>query len=87
MYLHLTQHLTIIVTALIALIGMAPVSEIGSITLIMVLQSIGVPTEEIVLMLGVDRILDMMRTVLNVGSDSAVSICVARMGKNSMKQL
>ncbi|MGQ9819277.1 MAG: cation:dicarboxylate symporter family transporter [Candidatus Kapaibacteriales bacterium] len=53
----------------------------------MVLQSVGVPTEGIALILGVDRILDMMRTVFNIGGDSVVSLCVARMESNSMKPL
>lgn len=85
--LHLTHQLTILITALMASIGTAPVPGVGLIMLIMVLQSVGVPTEGIALILGVDRILDMMRTVLNVGGDSVVSLCVARMEKNSMKHL
>lgn len=82
--LQLTQQLTILITALMASIGTAPVPGVGVIMLIMVLQSVGIPTEGIALILGVDRILDMMRTILNVGGDSVVSLCIARMEKNSI---
>ncbi len=79
--LSLIQQLTILLTALMASIGTAPVPGVGLIMLIMVLQSVGIPTEGIALILGVDRILDMMRTILNVSGDAVVSLCVWRMEK------
>lgn len=83
--LNFIQQLIILFTALTASIGTAPVPGVGLIMLIMVLQSVGLPIEGIVLILGVDRILDMMRTVLNVGGDAVVSLCVSRMEENSLK--
>jgi len=68
--LSFTQQLTIVLTASLAAIGTAPVPGIGLIMLIIVLQSIGVPEEGIALIIGVDRLLDMCRTVPNVIADS-----------------
>lgn len=82
--LSLIQQLTILLTALMASIGTAPVPGVGLIMLIMVLQSVGVPIEGIALILGVDRILDMMRTILNVSGDAVVSLCVWKMEKGDI---
>jgi len=82
--LSLIQQLTILLTALMASIGTAPVPGVGLIMLIMVLQSVGVPIEGIALILGVDRILDMMRTILNVSGDAVVSLCVWKMEKRDI---
>lgn len=82
--LSLIQQLTILLTALMASIGTAPVPGVGLIMLIMVLQSVGIPIEGIALILGVDRILDMMRTILNVSGDAVVSLCVWKMEKGNI---
>lgn len=82
--LSLIQQLTVLLTALMASIGTAPVPGVGLIMLIMVLQSVGVPTEGIALILGVDRILDMMRTILNISGDAVVSLCVWKMEKEDI---
>lgn len=75
--LNFMQQLTIIITALMASIGTSPVPGVGLIMLVMVLQSVSIPIEGIALILGVDRILDMLRTILNVSGDAIVSLCVA----------
>ena len=60
-----------------ASIGTAGVPGVGLIMLAMVLSQVGLPTEGIALILGVDRLLDMIRTVVNVTGDSTVSTIVA----------
>ncbi|MBR3690272.1 MAG: dicarboxylate/amino acid:cation symporter [Eggerthellaceae bacterium] len=70
------QQVTIVLTAVLASIGTAGVPGSGMIMLAMVLQSVGLPVEGIALVAGVDRILDMMRTVVNVTGDSCVANCV-----------
>lgn len=77
--LDLMQQITVVLMSVLAGIGTAGVPG-GSIPLIIVvMQSVGVPAEGIGIILGVDRILDMSRTVLNVTGDLAVAACVARM--------
>lgn len=73
----IAEQLTIVFTALLASIGTAAVPGAGIIMLVIVLKSIDVPVEGIALILGVDRILDMCRTVVNVTGDAAVSVAVA----------
>ncbi|MBE0644116.1 MAG: dicarboxylate/amino acid:cation symporter [Bacteroidetes bacterium] len=77
MDLSLTQQLTVVLTATLASIGTAPVPGVGIIMLIIVLRSVGVPETGIALILGVDRILDMCRTITNVTSDATASMVVA----------
>ena len=74
--LTLSQQLTIILTATLASIGTAGVPGSGMIMLAMVLQSVGLPLEGIALVAGIDRILDMGRTVVNITGDAACAICV-----------
>ena len=71
------DYLMVIVTATLASIGTAGVPGVGLIMLAMVLAQVGLPTEGIALIIGVDRLLDMIRTVVNVTGDSAVSTIVA----------
>ena len=77
MDLTLTQQLTIVLTATLASIGTAGAPGVGMITLAMVLQTIGVPLEGIALILGVDRILDMCRTAVNLTGDASCAVIVA----------
>ena len=77
MDLTIAQQLTIVLTATAASIGAAGVPGAGIIMLVIVLQSVQVPVEGIALILGVDRILDMARTAVNVTGDAAVSVAVA----------
>jgi Na+/H+-dicarboxylate symporter len=71
-------YLTVIATATLASIGAAGVPGVGLITLALVLEQVGLPVEGIALIIGVDRLLDMMRTAVNVTGDATVSTIVAR---------
>lgn len=75
--LALTDYLLVIVTAMLASIGTAGVPGVGLVTLALVLQQVGLPVEGIALIIGVDRILDMIRTAVNVTGDAMVSVTVA----------
>lgn len=77
MDLSIAQQLTIVLTATLASIGTAGVPGAGIIMLVIVLNSVQVPVEGIALILGVDRILDMCRTAVNITGDAAVSVAVA----------
>jgi Na+/H+-dicarboxylate symporter len=77
MDLNLVQQLTIVLTATLASIGTAPVPGVGIIMLIIVLKSVGIPEEGIALILGIDRILDMCRTITNITGDAAVAVAIA----------
>src|SRR5690606_32888566 len=79
--LHAAELLTIVLTATLASIGTAGVPSAGIIMLILVLQSVGLGGQAaagIALILGVDRLLDMMRTVTNVVGDLVACVFVAR---------
>jgi Na+/H+-dicarboxylate symporter len=71
-------YLTIVLTATLASIGTAGVPGVGTIMLAMVLRQMNLPVEGIGLILGVDRLLDMTRTAVNITGDAAVSCVVAR---------
>ena len=77
MDLSIGAQLTIVLTAVLASIGTAAVPGAGIIMLVIILEAIGVPSAGIALILGVDRILDMMRTVTNVTGDASVAGAVA----------
>jgi len=72
------DYLTVILTATMASIGAAGVPGVGLITLALVLEQVGLPVEGIALIIGVDRLLDMMRTVVNITGDGTVATIVAR---------
>lgn len=76
--LNLIQYLSIILTATLASIGTAGVPGVGLIMLAMVLQQVGLPVEGISLIIGVDRLLDMTRTVVNISGDCTISCIVAK---------
>ena len=71
------DQLTIIFTAVLASVGTVAIPGAGIIMLLIVLEAIGVPSAGIALILGVDRILDMLRTTINVTGDAAVCVIVA----------
>lgn len=75
--LSLGQQLTIVLTCTLASVGTAGVPGAGMIMLGMVLQSVGLPIEGIALVAGIDRILDMARTCVNITGDIACSVVVA----------
>ena len=74
----LAGYMTVILTATMASIGTAGVPGVGLITLALVLQQVGLPVEGIALIIGVDRLLDMLRTSVNVGGDATVASIVAK---------
>lgn len=76
--LGLTDYLTVILMSVLASIGTAGVPGVGLIMLAMVFAQVGLPIEGIGLILGVDRILDMLRTTVNVSGDAAVTAIVAK---------
>ncbi|MDH5405623.1 MAG: dicarboxylate/amino acid:cation symporter [Candidatus Aminicenantes bacterium] len=75
--LSFSSQIMVVLTATLASIGCAGVPGIGMITLTIVLTAIGIPVEGIALVMGVERILDMCRTVLNVTGDSTCAVFVA----------
>ena len=68
---------TVVLTATIASIGTAGVPSVGLVTLAMVLTSVGLPTEGIALIMGIDRILDMLRTAVNITGDAVCTTIVS----------
>ena len=76
-----TDFLTIILTAALASIGTAGVPGVGMIMLGMVLNQVGLPLEGIAIVMGVDRLLDMLRTSLNVAGDATVTLLINKLEK------
>lgn len=74
----ISGYLMVVLTATLASIGTAGVPSVGLITLAMVLRQVGLPVEGIALIIGVDRILDMVRTAVNITGDSAIACLVAK---------
>ena len=68
---------TVVATATVASIGTAGVPSVGLVTLSMVLTSVGLPTEGIALIMGIDRILDMLRTAVNITGDAVCTTIIA----------
>jgi Na+/H+-dicarboxylate symporter len=79
--LGMAGYLTVILMSVLASIGTAGVPGVGLIMLSMVFTQVGLPVEGIGLILGVDRLLDMIRTAVNVTGDAAVSVIVAKSEK------
>jgi Na+/H+-dicarboxylate symporter len=76
-HLDMTDQLTIVLTATVASIGAAGVPGAGMITLAMVLTAIGIPASGVALILGMDRLLDMFRTSVNITGDLAITAVMA----------
>ena len=76
--LAIADYVTVILTATLASIGTAAVPSAGLIMLAMVLSQVGLPVEGIALIIGIDRLLDMLRTAINVSGDGAVTCFIAR---------
>ena len=72
------DYLMVIMPAPLASIGTAGVPGVGLVMLAMVLNQVGLPLEGIALIMGVDRLLDMIRTAVNITGDSAVTVIVAK---------
>lgn len=80
-HLGLTGYLVVVGMATLASIGTAGVPSVGLITLAMVLRQVGLPVEGIGLIIGVDRLLDMTRTAVNVSGDAMVACLVGKSEK------
>ena len=78
----LTDFISIIITATLASVGTAGVPGVGMIMLGMVLTQVGLPLEGIAIVMGVDRLLDMLRTSLNVTGDAMVTIVIDKTENN-----
>ena len=78
---------TVVATATVASIGTAGVPSVGLVTLSMVLTSVGLPTEGIALIMGIDRILDMLRTAVNITGDAVCTTIIARQQGAFKKQV
>lgn len=76
--LGMTQFLMVILTATLASIGTAGIPGVGLVMLAMVLNQVNLPVEGIALIIGVDRLLDMMRTAVNVSGDAMVTCLIAK---------
>ena len=83
--LTLGQYLTVILMSVLASIGTAGVPGVGLVMLSMVFAQVGLPIEGIGLILGVDRLMDMIRTAVNVSGDAVVSTIVAK-SENKLDQ-
>lgn len=80
-----SDYVTVVGMSILASIGTAGVPGVGLIMLAMVFNQVGLPVEGIGLILGVDRILDMLRTVVNVTGDATITCIVAR-GENEISE-
>lgn len=76
------DYATVILTATLASVGTAGVPSVGLITLTMVFASVGLPTEAIALIMGIDRLLDMARTAVNITGDALCTSIVAYQDKS-----
>lgn len=81
------DYLTVIATATLASIGTAGVPSVGLITLSMVFNAVGLPVEGIALIMGIDRILDMTRTAVNITGDAVCTTIVAHQNKALRKEV
>lgn len=82
-----SDYLTVIATATLASIGTAGVPSVGLVTLAMVFDSVGLPVSGIGLIMGIDRILDMLRTAVNITGDAVCTTIVAKQNKELDKEV
>ncbi|MFC6038667.1 dicarboxylate/amino acid:cation symporter [Paenisporosarcina macmurdoensis] len=85
--LSLTALLIVVLTAVLASIGTAGVPGVGLIMLAMVLSSVNLPVEGIALIIGIDRLLDMARTAVNITGDAACAVMVAETEERAANKL
>lgn len=81
------DYVTVIATATLASIGTAGVPSVGLVTLSMVLTSVGLPIEGIGFIMGIDRILDMSRTAVNITGDAVCTTIVAQQNQALDKEI
>ncbi len=80
--LNLMQQLVVFFTAMFAAIGAPGIPSAGMVTMVMVLQSVGLPAEAIAILLPIDRLLDTIRTAANVEGDMVGSLIIQKLVKN-----
>jgi Na+/H+-dicarboxylate symporter len=85
--LSLTSLLIVVLTAVLASVGTAGVPGVGLIMLAMVLSSVNLPVEGIALIIGIDRLLDMARTAVNITGDAACAVIVAETEERAANKL
>lgn len=85
--LGISGYLTVIATATLASIGTAGIPSVGLVTLTMVFSAVGLPVEAITLIMGIDRILDMLRTAVNVTGDAVCTTVVAYQNRDVDKEV
>lgn len=85
--LGIQDYIMVVATATLASIGTAGVPSVGLITLSMVFNAVGLPIEGITLIMGIDRILDMLRTAVNVTGDAVCTTIVAVQDKEFCKEI
>ncbi len=85
--LGIQDYIMVVATATLASIGTAGVPSVGLITLSMVFNAVGLPIEGITLIMGIDRILDMLRTAVNVTGDAVCTTIVAVQDKEFNKDI
>jgi len=76
--LDLAQQFVVFLTAMLAAIGAPGIPSAGMVTMVMVLQSVGLPAEAIAILLPIDRLLDTFRTMVNVEGDMIGSLVVQK---------
>ena len=81
-----TALITVVITAVLASIGTAGVPGVGLIMLAMVLTSVNLPVEGIGLILGIDRLLDMARTSVNITGDAACAVMIDQQERKKEKK-
>jgi Na+/H+-dicarboxylate symporter len=82
--LTLIQQLIVFVTAMLASVGAPGIPSAGMVTMVMVLQSVGLPAEAIAILLPIDRLLDTLRTAVNVQGDMITSVVVQKITAQKM---
>ena len=85
--LGIQDYIMVVATATLASIGTAGVPSVGLITLSMVFNAVGLPIEGITLIMGIDRILDMARTAVNITGDAVCTTVVAVQNKEFDKEV
>lgn len=81
------DYITVIATATLASVGTAGVPGVGMITLSMVFAAVGLPIEAISMIIGIDRILDMSRTAVNITGDAVCTTIVAHQDGSLNKEV
>ena len=81
--LSFASQLVVFAIAMVAAIGAPGIPSAGMVTMVVVLESVGLPAEAVALLLTIDRVLDTIRTMANVEGDAAVALCVARLAPPS----